>query len=112
MTAAVIVGLLTAGGVYLILQRNIVRMAFGFVLLGHAGTTLLVASGGVSRRGIPFVGAPGTPADPLPQAFALTAIVISFAITAFLFTLAFRSRDVMGHDDVEDPTLGEDEEPT
>lgn len=103
MTAAIIVGLLTAGGVYLILQKGIVRMTLGFALLGHAGTTLLVAAGGVGRRSVPFIGAEGVPADPLPQAFALTAIVISFAVTAFLFTMAFRSRDVLGHDDVEVP---------
>jgi multicomponent Na+:H+ antiporter subunit C len=101
MTAAIIVGLLAAGGTYLILQRGIVRMALGFVLYGHAATTLLVASGGVGRRVVPFAGAQGPVADPLPQAFALTAIVISFALTAFLLALAFRSRDVLGHDDIE-----------
>ena len=69
MTAAIVVGLLTTGGVYLVLQRGIVRMALGFVLLGHAATTLLVASGGVGRRGVPFIGASGVAADPLPQAF-------------------------------------------
>ena len=107
MTAAIIVGLLAAGGTYLVLQRGIVRMALGFVLLGHAATTLLVASGGVARRAVPFIGESGNPADPLPQAFALTAIVISFGLTAFLLTLAFRGRDVLGHDDVEAPRDGE-----
>jgi multicomponent Na+:H+ antiporter subunit C len=101
MSAALIVGMLAAGGTYLVLQRGIVRVALGFVLLGHAATTLLVAAGGVSRRGLPFVGAPGPQADPLPHAFALTAIVIAFGTTAFLLTLAFRGRDVLGHDDVE-----------
>lgn len=101
MTSALIVGMLAAGGTYLILQRGIVRMALGFVLLGHAATTLLVASGGVARRVIPFAGKDGALADPLPQAFALTAIVITFAITAFLLALAFHSRDVYGHDDIE-----------
>ncbi len=110
MTAALVVGLLTAGGTYLVLQRGIVRVALGFVLLGHAATTLLVASGGVARRGVPFVGEAGPLADPLPQAFALTAIVISFGITAFLLTLAFRGRDVLGHDDVEDRSLADDEQ--
>ncbi len=110
MTAALIVGLLTAGGTYLVLQRGIVRMALGFVLLGHAATTLLVAAGGVARRGVPFIGVEGVPGDPLPQAFALTAIVISFGITAFLLTLAFRGRDVLGHDDIEDRSVPDDEE--
>ena len=115
MTAAIVVGLLAAGGTYLILQRGIVRIALGFVLFGHAATTMLIASGGVARRGIPFVGAAGDAADPLPQAFVLTAIVISFGITSFLLTLAFRGRDTLGHDDIEAaddegpaPTHGED----
>lgn len=100
MSAALVVGILTAGGVYMILQRGIVRIALGFVLLGHATTTLLLAAGGTDQRGVPFTGAPGS-ADPLPQAFALTAIVIAFAMTAFLLALAYRGRDVIGHDDIE-----------
>lgn len=103
MTAAIVVGMLAAGGTYLILQRGIVRIALGFVLLGHAATTMLIAAGGVARRGVPFIGEAGQSADPLPQAFALTAIVIAFGITAFLLTLAFRGRDTMGHDDIESP---------
>ncbi|MEY3019876.1 MAG: hypothetical protein RLZZ272_860 [Actinomycetota bacterium] len=102
MTAAIVVGLLVAAGTYLVLQRGIVRIALGFTLLGHAATTLMIAAGGASRRAVPFAGAGPDAADPLPQAFALTAIVISFGVTAFLLTLAFRSRDVLGDDDVEE----------
>jgi len=102
MTASIVVGLLAAAGTYLVLQRGIVRMALGFTLLGHAATTLMIAAGGASRRAVPFAGAGADAADPLPQAFALTAIVISFGVTAFLLTLAFRGRDVLGSDDVED----------
>ncbi len=102
MTAAIIVGVLAAGGTYLVLQRGIVRIALGFVLLGHAATTALLAAGDISRRDPAFTDVAATnPGDPLPQAFALTAIVISFAVTAFLLTLAYRSRDTLGHDDVE-----------
>lgn len=108
MTAAIIVGLLAAGGTYLILQRGIVRITLGFALLGHAGTTLLMAAGGVARRGVPFADRTGELADPLPQAFALTAIVLGFGVTTFLLALAFRSRDALGHDDVEDPAVPED----
>lgn len=113
MTAALIVGILAAGGTYLILQRGLVRVSLGFILLGHAGTTLLLAAAGPATRAVPFVGADGPTAamaDPLPQAFALTAIVIAFAITAFLLTLAFRGRDVLGHDDIEDPNLPDEED--
>lgn len=102
MSAAVIVGLLATGGTYLVLQRGIVRAALGFVLLGHAATTLMIAAGGVGTRAVPFAGGGADAADPLPQAFALTAIVIAFGITAFLLALAFRSRDVHGSDDLED----------
>ena len=102
MSAAVIVGVLVASGTYLILQRGLVRITLGFVLLGHAANVLLLASGGIARRGAPVIGQASEPAaDPLPQAFALTAIVITFGITAFLLALAFRSRDVLGDDDTE-----------
>ncbi len=40
--------------------------------------------------------------DPLPQAMILTAIVITLAVTAFLLALAYRSRDISGHDEVQD----------
>lgn len=102
MTGAFVVGILVAAGVYLVLQRGVVRVALGFILLGHAANVLLVLSGGAARRGVPFAGGGGeASADPLPQAFALTAIVIGFGVTAFLLALAFRGRDVIGGDDVE-----------
>lgn len=93
VTPAVIVAVLVAGGLYLVLQRGWVRRALGFVLLSHAVNVLLLAAGRGEGRSVPFVGDPGTPADPLPQAFALTAVVISFAITAFLLVLAYRIDD-------------------
>lgn len=40
--------------------------------------------------------------DPLPQALALTAIVITFALTTFLLALAYRSWMLLGHDEVQD----------
>lgn len=101
MSGALVVGVLVTMGTYLILQRGLVRMTLGFVLLGHAANVLLVVSGGITLRGVPLAGQPGPPADPLPQAFALTAIVIGFGITAFLLAIAFRAPDMFGDDDVE-----------
>lgn len=102
MSGAAVVALLAAAGVYLVLQRGIVRLALGFVLLGHAANVLLVLSGGSQRRSAPLAGSSlDAPADPLPQAFALTAIVIGFAMTAFFLALAYRAREVLGEDDVE-----------
>ena len=98
MTAALAVGILTAGGVYLILQKGLVRVTFGFILLGHAANLLLVAAGGMDRRGVPIIGwiAPELAADPLPQAFALTAIVITFGITLYLLGLSSAGADDLG----------------
>ena len=103
MSGSVAVALLAAAGSFLVLQRGIVRIALGFVMLGHAVNLLLVLAGGSERRGVPIEGQAGVPADPLPQAFALTAIVISFGITAFLLALAYLTRDVAGDDDTEGP---------
>ncbi len=89
MTAAIAVGLLVAGGVYLVLQRGLVRVVIGFILLGHAVNVLVLSAGGMARRGLPLIGQgdPDQAADPLPQAFVLTAIVITFGITVYLLAL-------------------------
>jgi multicomponent Na+:H+ antiporter subunit C len=106
---AVMVGVLYAGGTYLLLQRTLTRIVIGLVLLGHGANVLLLLAGG--RAGDPPLGDAdqlnaATTADPLPQAMALTAIVITFGIIAFLLTLAYRSwtitRDDQVEDDVED----------
>lgn len=100
MSAAIAVGILVAAGTYLVIQRGIVRIAIGFVLIWHAANLLLVLSGGIQRRAVPVAGHLDS-ADPLPQAFALTAIVISFGVTALILALAYRSRDVLKDDDTE-----------
>jgi len=90
MTLAITVGALTAGAVYLLMQREMLRVILGFVLLGHAANLVIMAAGGTSRRGEPFgtPDNPGSVADPLPQAFVLTAIVIAFSITIFMLVLS------------------------
>jgi multicomponent Na+:H+ antiporter subunit C len=94
VTAAVAVGILVAGGVFLILRPGLVRITLGFILLSHAVNLLLLASGGTARRRAPLIGTgPLTRmTDPLPQAFVLTAIVISFGITVYLLALARAGR--------------------
>lgn len=93
-------------GTYLVLQRQLSRIVIGVGLLGH-GTNVLFVIAARGRGDAPFVGGDGTadPADytdPLPQALALTAIVITFGVTAFLLALAYRSWIVTRHDEVED----------
>lgn len=105
---AAAVAVLYAGGVYLLLQRTLSRIIVGLALMGHGANLLLLMAGGTP--GAPPLIARGPPperaADPLPQALALTAIVITFGVLAFLLTLAYRSwivtRDDTVEDDVED----------
>ncbi len=104
---AVAVGLLYACGIYLMLRRNVVRLVFGLVLLGHAANLLIFTAGGLVLGRPPIVPAgtasppPGV-ADPLPQALVLTAIVIGFAVIAFAAVLVHRVVDTTGTDDVDD----------
>jgi multicomponent Na+:H+ antiporter subunit C len=93
---------LFALGTYLVLQRKLSRTIIGLGLLTHGANILLINSG---RRGDPpIIDEGGTSgfSDPLPQAFALTAIVITFAVTALLLALAYRSWLLTDDDEVAD----------
>jgi multicomponent Na+:H+ antiporter subunit C len=98
---ALAVGALFTVGTYLLLQRSLTRVAIGLGLIAHGTNLLLLLAGGPAGEApIAGHGAEGL-ADPMPQALALTAIVISFGTTAFLLAMAWRSwRDGDG-DDVE-----------
>ncbi|NLT26801.1 MAG: Na(+)/H(+) antiporter subunit C [Microbacteriaceae bacterium] len=109
LVAGVVV--LFATGVYQLLERSFTRMIFGFILVGN-GTNLLLFTT-VGRPGLAPVlaegAAPDDYTDPLPQAFILTAIVITFATTAFMLALLYRSwrlaRVDIVRDDEEDIAL-------
>ena len=97
-TAATLFGV----GTYLVLQRKLSRIIIGLALLTHGANVLLITAG--RRGGPPLVGQgdPATFSDPLPQALALTAIVITFAVTTLLLALAYRSWLLTHDDEVED----------
>lgn len=105
MTAAIAVGILAAAGTYLIFQRGLVRITIGFIMLGHAANIVVVAAGGMRLRDAPLIGHSPTAgmADPLPQAFVLTAIVITFGITVYLLALARGGGDEDPGPDALDP---------
>ncbi|MBW3086900.1 Na(+)/H(+) antiporter subunit C [Austwickia sp. TVS 96-490-7B] len=96
MIIAGTVALLVTGGTYLVLQRSMVRIVFGIGLLSHATNLILLTAGVTAWRGEPITGRTGITemADPLPQAFVLTAIVITLAVTVLMLMLA-----VLGHND-------------
>lgn len=100
---AVVVGVLFAVGTYLALQRELTRILLGLAVLAHGANLLLLVAGGAPGAP-PFVGAaaPTEMADPLPQALALTAIVITFGTTSLLLALAYRSWLLTGDDEVQD----------
>jgi multicomponent Na+:H+ antiporter subunit C len=97
------VGVLYGTGFTLLLSRSLMRVLIGVVVLGHGTNLLLQLAGGPPGRA-PILGAvsPEEFTDPLPQALALTAIVITFALTTFLLALGYRSYVLVGHDEVQD----------
>ncbi|HEX7097087.1 MAG TPA: NADH-quinone oxidoreductase subunit K [Acidimicrobiales bacterium] len=99
---AFVAAMLFGIGTYLVMQRKLSRIIIGLALITHGANVLLLLSG---RRGSsPIIGTGDEPgfADPLPQALALTAIVISFATTALLLALAYRSWLLTEDDEVQD----------
>jgi multicomponent Na+:H+ antiporter subunit C len=103
LVMAVAIGGLYGVGFYLLLQRSLMRVLIGAVVLGHGTNLLLQTVGGPPGRA-PILGdvPVGAFSDPLPQALALTAVVITFALTTFLLALGYRSFTLVGHDEVQD----------
>jgi multicomponent Na+:H+ antiporter subunit C len=111
---SLLVGLFLAAAIYLILSRALVRMLLGIVLLGNGVNLLIFVAGRLTRSTPPIVpkGATvpaGAFANPLPQALILTAIVIGFALFAFLAVLAFRAYQAMDADNTDHMRLAEPE---
>lgn len=100
MTLALTIGVLTGGGVYLMMQRGMVRVVFGLALFSHAVNLMLLTTGVSAWRAEPLTNLTDidVAADPLPQAFVLTAIVITLAVTVFMLSLAVVGRDDDTHD--------------
>lgn len=96
MILPITIGVLTTGAVYLMLQRGMVRIIFGLALLSHAANLALLTIGVNAWRGEPLLDRTSVDVagDPLPQAFVLTAIVITLAVTVLMLAFA-----VLGHND-------------
>jgi multicomponent Na+:H+ antiporter subunit C len=94
-------------GAYLVLQRDLVRLALGVVVISQAAVLTLVASS--LELGVPAIYplAEGAVSDPLSQAMALTAIVIGMAVTALLLVLILRVAIAFRSDELEE--FAEDE---
>lgn len=95
------VGVLTTCGFFLVLRGRTFTVVMGLTLLSYAVNLFLFASGRLTLDGAAVLGQSSVYSDPLPQALVLTAIVIGFAMTAFLVILAMRSRADVGNDHVD-----------
>jgi multicomponent K+:H+ antiporter subunit C len=98
---AICIGVLVGCGVYLVLRAHTFPVVLGLTLLSYATNLFLFATGRLVIGQPPVIGAASQPTDPLPQALVLTAIVIGFAMTAFVIMLALRARAELGNDHVD-----------
>lgn len=98
------IGVLTAAGIYLILRRRSFAVVLGMTLLSHAINLFLFGTGRLAVDAPPILrqGAAAY-ADPLPQALVLTAIVISFGMTAVTVVMALGAALAGGDDRVDMP---------
>ena len=108
------VGLLTAAGIYLVLRRRTFPVILGTSLLSYAVNVFLFATGRLATDAPPILNkyADVAYSDPLPQALVLTAIVISFGMTAVVVMVALGAYlsaldDNINMDDTA-PAQGED----
>ena len=106
------IGVLTAGGLYLVLRLRTFPVILGIALLTYAVNVFLFSSGRLT------IGAPSilrddvtNYGDPLPQALVLTAIVISFGMTAVVVMIALGAYLGSDDDHVDDPTNETDNKP-
>lgn len=105
LVLAVGIGILTASGVWLILRPRTFQVILGLSLFSYAVNLFIYAMGRLRTDAPPVLSdAAMDPAfydDPLPQALVLTAIVISFAMTALLLVVLLVSRGITGTDHVD-----------
>lgn len=98
---SVIIAVLTGCGVYLMLRGRTFPVILGLTLLSYAVNLFIFAMGRLHSGAPAIIGSGEKYPDPIPQALVLTAIVIGFAMTAFLLVLSLRARAELGNDHVD-----------
>lgn len=99
---SLIIGVLTTCGVYLTLRGRSFPVVLGLTMLSYAVNLFLFVMGRLTIGKPPVINAAAAGyTDPLPQALVLTAIVISFGMTAFVIMLALKARAEQGNDHVD-----------
>src|SRR5690606_41129059 len=106
---ATAVGVMTAAGIYLVLRARTYPVVLGLALLSYAVNVFLFAMGRLVINLTPVISESATGyTDPLPQALVLTAIVISFGMTAVIVVMALRGFIESDTDHVDVALPGED----
>lgn len=99
---SIAIGVLVAGGVYLILRARTFPVVLGLTLISYGVNVFLFSAGGLIADSAPLA----LPEiilhpDPLPQALVLTAIVIGFGMTAYAIVLALKANGELDSDRVD-----------
>ena len=104
LTLLIVMGALYACGIYLVLERSLTRVLLGLMLLANSTNLLILATGGYAGLAPLYSKdiAAGDYNDPLPQALILTSIVISFAVTAFMLGIIYRTWVLARRDEIQD----------
>ena len=103
LLVAISIGAMTAAGVYLMLRLRTFPVVLGLSMLSYSVNVFIFASGRLVPGLPPILGANATMTDPLPQALVLTAIVISFGMTAVVVMMALGAFLEGGDDRVDMP---------
>jgi multicomponent K+:H+ antiporter subunit C len=94
------IAVLTGSGIYLMLRLRTFPVILGLSLLAYAVNFFLFTSGRLMLDAPPLLYVDGPHTDALPQALTLTAIVISFGMTALAIVLAVSAFLKSGSDSV------------
>jgi multicomponent K+:H+ antiporter subunit C len=100
---AAAIGLFTFVGTYLMLRLRSFPVILGLTFLSYAVNLFIFAVGRLKPDAVPIVGQTEAPTDPLPQALVLTAIVISFGMTAVIVMMGLGAYFETGNDKVDAP---------
>jgi len=112
LALSVVIAVVFGSGTFLIMQRDLLRLVVGIVLVSNSAVLFIVAAG-LSRGEVPIYPlGDGETSDPLVQAMALTALVIGSSVAALLLALVYRlyvAHDSVDMDDISDAEMREAE---
>ena len=103
---SLIIGILFGSSIFLMFQKSFFKLIIGVILFGYATVLFLFAVGGLTKSAPPliskYVSSVEQLADPVPQALALTAIVISIGVQLFVIVLLKKVYETVGTEDLDE----------